>query len=81
MIGSECFSYNPEDNVWLFLQSLEVERSFASADIVHGCLVVTGGDTNNGPTDTVEVIGGNIDKIVKWEFVCIHVTYLLFVLI
>ena len=47
-----------EDNVWLYLQDLEVARSFAAADIVDGCLVVTGGDTELGPTDSVEIIGG-----------------------
>ena len=47
-----------EDNVWLYLQDLEVARSFAAADIVDGCLVVTGGDTELGPTDSVEIIRG-----------------------
>ena len=47
-----------EDNVWLYLQDLEVARSFAAADIVDGCLVVTGGDTELGPTDSVEIVGG-----------------------
>ena len=47
-----------EDNVWLYLQDLQVARSFAAADIVDGCLVVTGGDTELGPTDSVEIIGG-----------------------
>ena len=47
-----------EDNVWLYLQDLQVARSFAAADIVDGCLVVTGGDTELGPTDSVEIIEG-----------------------
>ena len=39
-------------------------RSFAAADIVDGCLVVTGGDTELGPTDSVEIIGGTRESLV-----------------
>ena len=52
-----------EDNVWLYLQDLQVARSFAAADIVDGCLVVTGGDTELGPTDSVEIIEGILKNL------------------
>ena len=52
--------FSAEDQAWLYFQDLEVARSFAATDVVDGCLVVTGGDTELGPTDAVEIIGGSV---------------------
>jgi len=64
VIGADCFQYNRLDNVWVYLQTMQIERSYAAADIVEGCLLVTGGKTNEGPTDTTEIIGG---ESCNWE--------------
>ena len=45
MLPCECNEYSAEDEAWLYLQDLEEGRSFAAAEVVDGCLVVSGGDT------------------------------------
>ena len=34
VIGADCFQYNRLDNVWVYLQTMQIERSYAAADIV-----------------------------------------------
>ena len=58
IISQFCFYYNPEGG-WVLNKIMEVGRSFAATEVVDGCLVITGGQTMVGITDTVEVIGGN----------------------
>eukprot|EP00091_Calanus_sinicus_P018359 TRINITY_DN4166_c0_g1_i2.p1 TRINITY_DN4166_c0_g1~~TRINITY_DN4166_c0_g1_i2.p1 ORF type:complete len:197 (+),score=58.44 TRINITY_DN4166_c0_g1_i2:86-592(+) len=38
VVYSECFYFSISDRIWLFLQDLEVERSFASVVTLDGCL-------------------------------------------
>jgi len=56
VIHSECFFYSVFDRIWLYLQDLEVERSFASVVTLDGCLVVAGGKSMTGAESSVEVI-------------------------
>lgn len=58
----DCYSYSFQDNVWLYDESsykLEVERSYAAAALVDSCLVVSGGLTNQGVTDTMVGLQGS----------------------
>jgi len=56
-ISQFCFYYNPVENSWVLNVMMETGRSFAATEVVDGCLVITGGQTMTGVTDTVEVIG------------------------
>ena len=57
-ISQFCFYFNPVENSWVLNVMMETGRSFAATEVVDGCLVITGGQTMTGVTDTVEVIGG-----------------------
>ena len=59
VIYSECFYYSVSDKIWLFLQELEVGRSFAAVETLDGCLYVGGGKTSEGAESSVEVVGGD----------------------
>ena len=58
VIWSDCFTYDITDNVWLYLTNLQLERSYAAAEVINGCLYVSGGITNEGPTESVEIVSG-----------------------
>ena len=62
VVSQDCFSYSFEDNVWLYDEisvRLEVERSYAGAALVDSCLVVSGGRTGQGVTDSVVGLHGS----------------------
>ena len=62
VVHQDCFTYNFEDNVWLYDEvsvRLEVERSYAAAALVDSCLVVSGGLTSEGVTDSMVGLHGN----------------------
>ena len=59
VVHSECFYFSISDRIWLYLQDLEVERSFASVETLDGCLLVAGGRSMDGAEDSVEVVGGD----------------------
>jgi len=58
-IRKDCIFYTPEheNNGWQYLGDMEEARSEASATIVEGCLLVSGGLGADGePLDSVEII-------------------------
>ena len=58
----DCFTYSFQDNVWLYDESsdrLGVERSYAAAALVDSCLVVSGGLTGQGVTDSMVGLQGS----------------------
>lgn len=61
VLYSDCFYYSQEDSLWVYLQDLEIARSFAAAEILDGCLVISGGKTNEGPTDSIEMLQRRIE--------------------
>jgi len=59
VVYSECYYLSSEVMSWVFLQEMQIERSFAAVEIIDGCLLVTGGKSMASAVDSVEVIGGD----------------------
>jgi len=56
-IHSSCYFFDIYLNEWIPYGDLEEGRSFAGATVVEGCLFISGGNTLDGPTGTVEMLG------------------------
>jgi len=58
VVYSECYYFSTLEMSWLYLQQLEVERSYAAVETLDGCLLVSGGRTMDGAVDSIEVVKG-----------------------
>ena len=67
VLYSDCFYHNQEDNIWVYLLDLEIARGFAAAEILDGCLYVSGGKTEEGQTAIIELLQRRMTILLTWR--------------